>query len=178
MSITLFTENWFSKKFLLIRNCRFFFVIGNSTCFQQVDQGHVCNDTKLNKNQTTNPLMKFFYDQQLKKCSSFLYHGCGGNENRFDEENQCIEKCLIDIPTNEPGKKKEKSVLYQRNIQLENIGCGSNMIRCNIQCRFGFERDSNGCEICRCFEPCQVNQDKENFSISLIISATTMSHGL
>jgi hypothetical protein len=33
------------------------------------------------------------------------------------------------------------------------------MIRCNIQCRFGFERDSNGCEICRCFEPCQVNKN-------------------
>jgi hypothetical protein len=82
------------------------FSIGNSTCFQQVDQGHVCNDTKSNKNQTTNPLMKFFYDQQLKKCSSFLYHGCGGNDNRFDEENQCIEKCHTDIPTGEQGNRK------------------------------------------------------------------------
>ena len=35
------------------------------------------------------------------------------------------------------------------------------MIRCNIQCRFGFERDPNGCEICRCFEPCQVKTDQK-----------------
>jgi hypothetical protein len=69
-----------------------------------VDQGYVCNTTKLDKNETTNPLMKFFYDQQLKKCSSFLYHGCGGNDNRFDEENQCIEKCVIDTPVVEQGK--------------------------------------------------------------------------
>ena len=81
--------------------------------------------------------MKFFYDQQLKKCSSFLYHGCGGNDNRFDEENQCINHCLTETSPNHQG-------------------CGSNMIRCNIQCRFGFERDLNNCEICRCFEPCQV----------------------
>jgi hypothetical protein len=78
---------------------------GNSTCSQQVDQGYVCNDTKVQQNQTASPIMKFFYDQQLKKCSSFLYHGCGGNENRFDEENQCIDKCVADISTNEQGKR-------------------------------------------------------------------------
>ncbi len=88
------------------------FFIGNSTCFQQVDQGHVCNDTKLNKNETLNPIMKFFYDQQLKKCSSFLYHGCGGNDNRFDEENQCIDKCLTDIPNTEQGKKNKESIFF------------------------------------------------------------------
>lgn len=42
--------------------------------------------------------MKFFFDQQLNKCSSFLYQGCGGNDNRFDEENRCIEKCVTETP--------------------------------------------------------------------------------
>ena len=28
----------------------------------------------------------------------------GGNDNRFDEENQCVEKCITDVSTNEPGK--------------------------------------------------------------------------
>lgn len=83
---------------------KYIYFIGNSTCFQQVDQGHVCNDTKSSKNMTTNPLMKFFYDQELKKCSSFLYHGCGGNDNRFDEENQCVEKCATEMPTIEQGR--------------------------------------------------------------------------
>ena len=129
---------------------------GNSTCFQQVDQGHVCNETKSSQNQTQTPLTRFFYDQQLQKCSSFLYHGCGGNENRFDEENQCADKCVVQITKVEQGKTYEND---QNKILCThmNVGCGSNMIRCNIQCRFGFERDGNGCEICRCFEPCQVS---------------------
>jgi len=55
--------------------------------------------------------MKFFYDQQLKQCSSFLYRGCGGNDNRFNEENQCIEKCLTDIPVHEQGKNKQKYII-------------------------------------------------------------------
>jgi len=42
------------------------------------------------------------------------------------------------------------------------------MIRCNIQCRFGFERDSNGCEICRCFEPCQRQQCPMGFQCIII----------
>ena len=43
------------------------------------------------------------------------------------------------------------------------------MVRCNIQCRFGFERDSNGCEICRCFEPCQVDRKTQFYPKSLVI---------
>lgn len=126
---------------------------GNSTCFQQVDQGHVCNQTKSSQNQTETPIMKFFFDQQLQKCSSFLYHGCGGNENRFDEESKCIEKCVVDVPKVEQG-------------------CGSNMIRCNIQCRFGFERDANGCEICRCFEPCQRQQCPSGYECVILPEQT------
>ncbi|UJR30963.1 hypothetical protein I4U23_018475 [Adineta vaga] len=126
---------------------------GNSTCSQKVDQGYVCNETKSNQNETSNSIMKFFYDQQLKQCSSFLYRGCGGNDNRFDEENQCIEECLTDKPNVDQG-------------------CGSNMIRCNIQCRFGFERDENGCEICRCFEPCQRHQCPSGYECIIIAEQT------
>ncbi|CAF3650742.1 unnamed protein product [Adineta steineri] len=123
---------------------------GNSTCLQQVDQGYVCNDTKTAQNETINPIMKFFYDQQTKQCTSFLYRGCGGNDNRFDEEKQCIDKCVADVSS------------------VNEQGCGSNMIRCNIQCRFGFERDSNGCEICRCFEPCQKQQCPSGYECIII----------
>ncbi|CAF3509066.1 unnamed protein product [Rotaria socialis] len=126
---------------------------GNSTCFQQVDQGYTCNDTKSVQDTTTKPVLKFFYDQQLKKCSSFLYHGCGGNDNRFDEENQCVDKCIADVA-------------------IRQQGCGSNMIRCNIQCRFGFERDPNGCEICRCVEPCQRQQCPTGYQCVVIPEQT------
>ncbi|CAF4128889.1 unnamed protein product [Rotaria sp. Silwood2] len=144
-----------ANRFVTEQECQLRCLIktGNSSCFQQVDQGYTCNDTKLDKNQTKKPILKFFYDQQLKKCSSFLYHGCGGNENRFDEENQCVEKCATDITIGQQG-------------------CGSNMIRCNIQCRFGFERDPNGCEICRCFEPCQRQQCPTGYECIIIPEQT------
>ena len=54
-----------------------------------------------------NPVLKFFYDQQLKKCSSFLYHGCGGNDNRFDEEDECTEKCVIDVAISQQSKRRK-----------------------------------------------------------------------
>ncbi|CAF0874566.1 unnamed protein product [Rotaria sordida] len=144
-----------ANRFVTEQECQLRCLIkaGNSSCFQQVDQGYVCNDTKLDKNVTKRPILKFFYDQQLKKCSSFLYHGCGGNENRFDEENQCIDKCVTDITIGQQG-------------------CGSNMIRCNIQCRFGYERDLNGCEICRCFEPCQRQQCPTGYECIIIPEQT------
>ena len=56
--------------------------------------------------------MKFFYDQQLKQCSSFLYRGCGGNDNRFDEESQCIDKCLTEKPVVDQGKHSKQLILY------------------------------------------------------------------
>ncbi|CAF1151451.1 unnamed protein product [Rotaria sp. Silwood1] len=144
-----------ANRFITEQECQLRCLIktGNSSCFQQVDQGYICNGTKLDKNTTKKPLLKFFYDQQLKKCSSFLYHGCGGNENRFDEENQCVEKCASEITSSQQG-------------------CGSNMIRCNIQCRFGFERDPNGCEICRCFEPCQRQQCPNGYECIIIPEQT------
>lgn len=49
------------------------------------------------------------------------------------------------------------------------------MIRCNIQCRFGFEKDSNGCEICRCLEPCQVNKKKQRKLIKKKAISTILS---
>jgi hypothetical protein len=59
--------------------------------------------------------MKFFYDQQLRKCSSFLYHGCNGNDNRFDEESQCIEKCAMEMSTIEQGKRDRRESIYEES---------------------------------------------------------------
>lgn len=36
---------------------------------------------------------KFFYDSQDGVCKTFMYGGCGGNENRFDTKQQCEQHC-------------------------------------------------------------------------------------
>ncbi|XP_076360449.1 actinia tenebrosa protease inhibitors-like [Tachypleus tridentatus] len=35
----------------------------------------------------------FFYDPVSKTCESFIYGGCGGNENRFLSKEKCLESC-------------------------------------------------------------------------------------
>ncbi|KAJ8704592.1 hypothetical protein PYW07_011780 [Mythimna separata] len=34
------------------------------------------------------------YDSVKKRCVSFIYGGCGGNENRFFNRNQCERHCM------------------------------------------------------------------------------------
>ncbi|KAH8350582.1 hypothetical protein KR067_009689, partial [Drosophila pandora] len=37
---------------------------------------------------------RWTYDSSNNKCISFVYGGCGGNENRFESRKECEEKCL------------------------------------------------------------------------------------
>lgn len=36
---------------------------------------------------------KYYYDSKNGQCRSFLYSGCGGNPNRFDTIEACLQKC-------------------------------------------------------------------------------------
>ncbi|KAL8179786.1 UNVERIFIED_CONTAM: hypothetical protein K2H54_072780, partial [Gekko kuhli] len=38
---------------------------------------------------------RYFYDWTQKKCISFIYGGCGGNENRFRSAEICELVCRI-----------------------------------------------------------------------------------
>ncbi|KAJ8707069.1 hypothetical protein PYW08_011203 [Mythimna loreyi] len=35
----------------------------------------------------------FGYDSDTEECVSFIYGGCGGNDNRFYNKNQCERHC-------------------------------------------------------------------------------------
>ncbi|KAJ8728055.1 hypothetical protein PYW08_016440 [Mythimna loreyi] len=36
---------------------------------------------------------RYYYDVEAKDCKSFMYGGCGGNQNRFDSYDLCIKRC-------------------------------------------------------------------------------------
>lgn len=39
----------------------------------------------------------FFYNAQSGRCEKFSYSGCGGNENRFMSEDDCIKSCVCHV---------------------------------------------------------------------------------
>ncbi|OCT85836.1 hypothetical protein XELAEV_18024005mg, partial [Xenopus laevis] len=37
--------------------------------------------------------LKWYYNHVVGECRPFVYSGCGGNLNRFDEKEQCEQRC-------------------------------------------------------------------------------------
>lgn len=37
--------------------------------------------------------IKWQYDYNTRQCNEFIWAGCGGNDNRFDSERECLENC-------------------------------------------------------------------------------------
>uniref|UniRef100_A0A3Q0QZR3 BPTI/Kunitz inhibitor domain-containing protein n=1 Tax=Amphilophus citrinellus TaxID=61819 RepID=A0A3Q0QZR3_AMPCI len=52
-------------------------------CFTPVDRG-MCDGAE----------RRFAYNPEKKRCQSFSYSGCGGNENNFISRKHCIHKCI------------------------------------------------------------------------------------
>lgn len=36
---------------------------------------------------------RWYYDTREKSCRQFYYGGCGGNENNFETQHRCEQKC-------------------------------------------------------------------------------------
>nr|XP_015212362.1 PREDICTED: collagen alpha-6(VI) chain-like isoform X2 [Lepisosteus oculatus] len=54
-------------------------------CLLDVDLGSLCG----------NYLQRWYYNRAVGACSPFWYGGCGGNENRFNTENECLQTCVL-----------------------------------------------------------------------------------
>uniref|UniRef100_A0A3Q0QZT4 BPTI/Kunitz inhibitor domain-containing protein n=1 Tax=Amphilophus citrinellus TaxID=61819 RepID=A0A3Q0QZT4_AMPCI len=57
--------------------------IRSEPCFTPVDRG-MCDGAE----------RRFAYNPEKKRCQSFSYSGCGGNENNFISRKHCIHKCI------------------------------------------------------------------------------------
>ncbi|XP_059351176.1 papilin-like [Daphnia carinata] len=57
-------------------------IVSPSVCLQQMNAGSCFA-----------AIPSFYYDTRRKQCMPFSYGGCGGSENRFESELDCIQLC-------------------------------------------------------------------------------------
>ncbi|XP_005799450.1 collagen alpha-1(XXVIII) chain-like [Xiphophorus maculatus] len=55
---------------------------------------HRCN-LILDQGTCRNYLIRWYYDKQANACAQFWYGGCGGNENRYETEDECKNTCVL-----------------------------------------------------------------------------------
>ena len=48
---------------------------------------------------------RYYYDYKTNSCKSFVYTGCGGNENNFKTPDECHDSCYVDSPQILPETK-------------------------------------------------------------------------
>ncbi|EFP05730.1 hypothetical protein CRE_27029 [Caenorhabditis remanei] len=63
-----------------------FLVDLNESCQEPPSRGH----SRCGKNLKS---IKYYFDKKLEMCLPFLYEGCGGNFNRFDDSDMCNLRC-------------------------------------------------------------------------------------
>ncbi|XP_014674581.1 PREDICTED: papilin-like, partial [Priapulus caudatus] len=61
-------------------------------------------------------IRKWFFNSETEKCEQYLYGGCQGNENRFDDKSDCDQVCFKEMHLILPGPlrgRKELDVARQ-----------------------------------------------------------------
>lgn len=62
---------------------------------QACHQPKISGDLKCRKEATDQPSTVFYFDPREAACSEMEYSGCGGNQNRFASEDDCLKACYI-----------------------------------------------------------------------------------
>ncbi|THD26117.1 SPONdin extracellular matrix glycoprotein [Fasciola hepatica] len=57
-------------------------------CSEVMDTGFSCEDG------FTQPAVRWYYSSRTRRCFEFVYLGCGGNANRYDNYTACISDCM------------------------------------------------------------------------------------
>ena len=138
-------------------------------------------------------IKQYFFDKEKVRCSSFLYHDCGGgggNDNRFNTREECQFSCacrgMLDhgshCPVN-PGDKPVKSEMkyYYDSVSefcrpFWYIGCGGNhnrfktKQRCYDVCKPGTIRESPPTKYgpTRKYEDRNSNNKRQGFSQTVL----------
>ncbi|KIH56529.1 Kunitz/Bovine pancreatic trypsin inhibitor domain protein, partial [Ancylostoma duodenale] len=85
------------------------------TCAFKLDRGDACCAKP-------NNTIRFYFDEALEQCFTYLYEGCGGGRNTFYTEHECHTTCIPDEwqketnPTCEVGDVLMRTVWYGSGI--------------------------------------------------------------
>ncbi|XP_030613806.1 collagen, type XXVIII, alpha 2a [Archocentrus centrarchus] len=52
-------------------------------------------DLNLDQGTCWDYIIRWYYDKQANACAQFWYGGCGGNDNRYETENECMKTCVL-----------------------------------------------------------------------------------
>lgn len=55
-------------------------------CFEEADHGSCL---------VKSPKIRYRYDPRSNTCRSFYFHDCGGNNNRFESMQECMNHCAL-----------------------------------------------------------------------------------
>ncbi|KAL4240558.1 hypothetical protein ACF0H5_001350 [Mactra antiquata] len=141
-------QNRFVKRSQCMAKCESYPVREN--CDARPDLGYTCENKRSKQ---------FYFDVNCNCCRSFRYLGCGGNNNRFPTNSDCMNTCKIEkIPRPEDlqpvkcslqaeyGNCTEQLVRYyfstvaDKCIPFVYSGCGGNqnnfdtLDKCNFEC--------------------------------------------
>ncbi|CAN7998360.1 unnamed protein product, partial [Ixodes hexagonus] len=90
-------------------------------CFSPRDEGH-CQNTN-GKNNNTKPVLQYYFDSETSCCKPFVYMGCGGNGNRFQNETECAMTCKRRSPDGSTDPPNYVDESMEADIEVFRLRC-------------------------------------------------------